>query len=279
MLMRMYMRWAERTRLQGRDASESTDGEEAGIKSGDGADQGRQRLWLAQDRDRACTGWCASRPSIPMRGGTRASPAVWVYPAIDDTIEIEIDEKDVRIDTYRSSGAGGQHVNTTDSRRAHHPYPDRHRRRLPERALAAQEPRHRLEDAARAALRGRAATARGGGASRGRRQDRHRLGPPDPFLRAPALSAGEGLAHRRRKHQSVRPCSTATSTASSRRRSPSASTPTPRPKRARSSRRRVCRRLGPLFGGAAARLPLRAASHRSSWACRPSGSCPRRASP
>ena len=41
--------------------------------------------------------------------------SVWVYPAVDDDIDIKLDEKDLRIDTYRSSGAGGQHVNTTDS--------------------------------------------------------------------------------------------------------------------------------------------------------------------
>ena len=45
----------------------------------------------------------------------RVFASVWVYPAVDDDIKINIEEKDLRIDTYRSSGAGGQHVNTTDS--------------------------------------------------------------------------------------------------------------------------------------------------------------------
>ena len=54
----------------------------------------------------------------PFDSGARrhtSSASVWVYPAVNDDINIKIDEKDLRIDTYRSSGAGGQHVNTTDS--------------------------------------------------------------------------------------------------------------------------------------------------------------------
>ena len=50
-----------------------------------------------------------------IKGDIQAGANVWVYPVIDDKIEIEIKEKDLRVDTYRSSGAGGQHVNTTDS--------------------------------------------------------------------------------------------------------------------------------------------------------------------
>jgi peptide chain release factor 2 len=113
MLMRMYLRWAERSGYKTR-ILEVQDGEEAGIKSttftivGDYAfgmmasETGVHRLVRISPFDAA-----------KRRQTSFASVAV--YPEIDDTIEVTIDEKDLRIDTYRSSGKGGQHVNTTDS--------------------------------------------------------------------------------------------------------------------------------------------------------------------
>ena len=71
---------------------------------------------MAGSRPRtACTGWCAFRRSIPTRGGIPRSPASNVYPVIDDRIKIDINEADVRVDMMRSGGAGGQHVNKTES--------------------------------------------------------------------------------------------------------------------------------------------------------------------
>jgi peptide chain release factor 2 len=113
MLERMYIRWAE-----GRDYKVEIigehPGEEAGVKSATILVKGANAYgWLKTESGVHRLVRISPFDSNARRHTSFAS--VSVYPAIDDTIAIEIDEKDVRVDTYRSSGAGGQHVNTTDS--------------------------------------------------------------------------------------------------------------------------------------------------------------------
>ena len=113
MLKRMYLKWAQNKKYKSLVISEHK-GDEAGIKSS-----------TIQIHGDYLYGWLKSESGIhrlvrvsPFDSGARrhtSFASVWVYPIIDDSIEIEIKEKDLRIDTYRSSGAGGQHVNTTDS--------------------------------------------------------------------------------------------------------------------------------------------------------------------
>ncbi len=113
MLARMYMRWAESHGYSVQVIEESP-GEEAGIKSATLLIKGENAF-----------GWLKTESGVhrlvrisPFDASARrhtSFASVWVYPAIDDTIEIEIADKDLRVDTYRASGAGGQHVNTTDS--------------------------------------------------------------------------------------------------------------------------------------------------------------------
>ncbi|MFZ8878280.1 MAG: peptide chain release factor 2 [Paracoccaceae bacterium] len=121
MLARMYVRWAEKSGHNVEMQSE-TPGEEAGIKSVTYKISGHNAY-----------GWLKSESGVHRL--VRISPfdsaakrhtsfcSVWVYPVVDDNIDIEVNPADIRIDTYRSSGAGGQHVNTTDSavRITHHP--------------------------------------------------------------------------------------------------------------------------------------------------------------
>ena len=113
MLLRMYARWAEKRGFKV-ETVEYQAGDQAGIKSatllikGDNAygysktESGVHRLVRISPYDSSA------------RRHTSFS-SVWVYPVIDDDFEIEINESDLKIDTYRASGAGGQHVNTTDS--------------------------------------------------------------------------------------------------------------------------------------------------------------------
>ena len=113
MLMRMYTRWAEAHGYKVELLEESA-GEEAGLKSAAVRVQGHNAYgWLKTESGVHRLVRISPYDSSARRHTSFAS--VWVFPEIDDDIEIEIEEKDLRIDTYRSQGAGGQHVNTTDS--------------------------------------------------------------------------------------------------------------------------------------------------------------------
>ncbi len=113
MLYRMYVRWAEKHGLKV-STVQFTAGEEAGLKSATIEIKGEDAYgWLKTESGVHRLVRISPFDSNARRHTSFAS--VWVYPVIDDEIEIEINESDLRIDTYRASGAGGQHVNTTDS--------------------------------------------------------------------------------------------------------------------------------------------------------------------
>ncbi len=113
MLRRMYLKWSAIRGFKSHLISEHK-GDEAGIKSSTIKIEGDYIF-----------GWLKSESGIhrlvrisPFDSGARrhtSFASVWIYPVVDENIDIEIKEKDLRVDTYRSSGAGGQHVNTTDS--------------------------------------------------------------------------------------------------------------------------------------------------------------------
>ena len=113
MLQRMYARWGERRKYKV-ELLEITDGEEAGIKSATLLIKGHNAYgWLKTESGVHRLVRISPYDSNARRHTSFAS--VWVYPVVDDRINIEVKESDCRIDTFRSSGAGGQHVNTTDS--------------------------------------------------------------------------------------------------------------------------------------------------------------------
>ena len=113
MMLRLYTRWAERRGYKVESLAESS-GEEAGIKSA-----------TLQIKGELAYGWLKTESGVhrlvrisPFDSSARrhtSFASVWVTPVVDEQIDIEILDKDIRIDTYRASGAGGQHVNTTDS--------------------------------------------------------------------------------------------------------------------------------------------------------------------
>ena len=113
MLRRMYLKWFDKKSFSYEIISEHK-GEEAGIKSCTLKVNGDYVYGLMKNE----SGVHRLVRISPFDSGARrhtSFASIWVYPAIDDEIDVKFDEKDLRIDTYRSSGAGGQHVNTTDS--------------------------------------------------------------------------------------------------------------------------------------------------------------------
>ena len=113
MLRRMYSKWAEKRKFKFEIISEHK-GDEAGIKS-----------TILKIIGPHTYGWLKSESGVhrlvrisPFDSGARrhtSFASVWIYPVIDDSVKIDIHEKDIRVDTYKSSGKGGQSVNTTDS--------------------------------------------------------------------------------------------------------------------------------------------------------------------
>jgi peptide chain release factor 2 len=113
MLRRMYLKWSDSKKFKSNLISEHK-GEEAGIKSSTIKIEGDFVFGLLRKE----SGIHRLVRISPFDSGARrhtSFASIWVYPVVDENINIEIIDKDLRIDTYRSSGAGGQHVNTTDS--------------------------------------------------------------------------------------------------------------------------------------------------------------------
>ena len=113
MLQRMYTRWAERRGMKV-ELIDYHAGEQAGIKSATLLLKGENAYGYAKTESGVHRLVRISPYDSSARRHTSFS-SVWVYPVIDDNIEVEINESELRIDTYRASGAGGQHINTTDS--------------------------------------------------------------------------------------------------------------------------------------------------------------------
>ncbi len=113
MLSRMYQRWAERRGMKV-ELVDSHPGEQAGIKSATLLLKGENAYGYAKTESGVHRLVRISPYDSSARRHTSFA-SVWVYPVVDDDIDIDVNESDLKIDTYRSSGAGGQHVNTTDS--------------------------------------------------------------------------------------------------------------------------------------------------------------------
>ena len=176
MLQRMYTRWAERHGMKV-ELVDHHAGEQAGIKSATLLVKGENAYGYAKTESGVHRLVRISPYDSNARRHTSFS-SVWVYPVIDDDIDLEVNEGDLKIDVYRSSGPGGQSVNTTDSavRITHTPSGSS----SPARTSAPSTESRRARDA-QARLYEAELQRREAEAAPSTPPERHRLGPPDPL--------------------------------------------------------------------------------------------------
>ncbi len=152
MLLRMYLRWAERRGYR-TEILNTVPGDVAGSKNVTVLIEGRNAYGYLRN-ERGVHRLVRISPFDANKRRHTSFAAVDAIPQIEDDSEVTVNPDELRVDTYRSSGAGGQHVNKTDSAVQYNSFADRHRRVLPERALAARQSRECDESAGGETLRG-----------------------------------------------------------------------------------------------------------------------------